>query len=251
MARSGYTGYIQRLDAEGAAIFVPSVDAGQLARQSSTECTVWFDDGRSLSSAQRNKIFALVRDITEWVSGFDQKKLAYNETLRMLQLNYLLAVTPENVRYQLTQHYCTLQDIDLFSLSANGPGGIDMTTARDFIDWLVELCIENGVPCQDTLLNRCEDIGRYLYACLANKRCCICGKKAELHHVDAVGSGRNRREICHLGCRVLPLCRIHHNEAHASGKVSFAEKYHLDPVRLDEYLCNLYRLKKEEQNVQI
>lgn len=82
--------------------------------------------------------------------------MAFNETLRSMQLNYLIATTPDNVRRQLTQHYCRLAGIDLFSLASRSDNTIDMTTARDFIDWLVELCVENGIPCMDTLLNRCE-----------------------------------------------------------------------------------------------
>ena len=240
-----YTGYLQALTPEGATLFVPGVDPAQVRRQEITQCRVTVEDGRSLSAAQRNKIFALVRDITEWVSGFDKKKLAYNETLRLLQLNYLLEISPENVRYQLTQHYCAIQGIDLFSLSDRGRDTINMTAARDFIDWLVELCVEQGIPCQDTLLNRCEDTGRYIYACLRHKRCCLCGGKGELHHVDAVGMGQNRKEICHLGYRVLPLCRGHHCEIHNRGNPAFLSRYHLEPVRLDEFLCEVYRLKTE------
>ena len=157
-----------------------------------------------------------------------------------MQLLYLIDYADsEAVRYQLTQHYCSLINHDLFSLS-----DVDMSTARDFIDWLVELCVVHGIPCIDTLLNRCEDIGRYLYACVANRRCAVCGKKADIHEVEKVGSGRNRRKIHHLGQLVQPLCRIHHVEVESIGQDSFDRKYCMDAIRLDENLCNILNWRK-------
>ena len=171
------------------------------------------------------------------MSGFDKKKLVFNETLRELQLNYLLEISPENVRRQLTQNYCQLSGIDLFSLADSTQDTVDMNTARDFIDWLVELCVAYGIPCNDTLLNRCEDIGRYLYACVANRRCAVCGAKADIHEYDRVGNGRNRSKIHHTDQRVQPLCRKHHNEVDNIGQKSFDEKYHITWIELDDYLC--------------
>ena len=206
-------GYIQNYDGEALTIVAPFQDGKLLERRNIIECEVYLHDGRELSPAQRN------------------------ETLRSMQLNYLIATTPDNVRRQLTQHYCRLAGIDLFSLASRSDNTIDMTTARDFIDWLVELCVENGIPCMDTLLNRCEDIGRYLYACVANRRCAICGEKAEIHEWDHVGTGRDRRKIHHMGQRVQPLCRGHHSEAHGKGQQTFDSKYHMAYIRLDDYLC--------------
>jgi len=232
------TGYIQGFDGSMLHVIVPFSDSELLERQEITECEVHLHDGRSLSPKQRNKIFALVQDITAYTSGYDAKKAAFNETLRAMQLCYVLDLTDsEAVRRALTYHYCDLQGIDLFSLSARGSDALDMSTARDFIDWLVELCVENGIPCQDTLLNRCEDIQRYLYACVANRRCCLCGAKADIHEVDKVGAGRNRRKIAHLGQRVQPLCRKHHGEEENIGQAAFDALHHLEAVRLDETLC--------------
>jgi hypothetical protein len=233
------TGYINGYDGEMLHIIVPfHNNAELLERQEITQCAVYLQDGRTLSPKQRNKIFALIADITAYTSGFDAKKAAFNETLRQMQLNYVLDLADsEEIRRALTYSYCDLQGIDLFSLSTRGADTIDMSTARDFIDWLVELCVANGIPCMDTLLNRCEDIQRYLYACVANRRCCICGQKADIHEVDKVGMGRNRRKIAHLGQRVQPLCRIHHNEVERIGQTAFDELHHLEHIRLDEHLC--------------
>ena len=227
------------VDNQGFYAFVPFPDTHLLERRKITQVEVRVDDGRTISNDQRRKIFALIRDITDYISapGETKRKKAEKETLQELQLLFLIDYADtEAVRYQLTQHYCKLVDIELFSLSS-----VDMTTARDFIDWLVELCVIHGIPCIDTLLNRCEDIGRYLYACVANRRCAICGKRADIHEYDRVGSGRNRRTISHLGQRVQPLCREHHCEVDSIGQQTFDRKYHLETIRLDENLCKILK----------
>lgn len=215
-----------------------------IERQHITQCEVIFRDGREISPTQRNKIFALISDITEYVSGFDKKKMAYNETLRQMQLCYLIDTSTESVRRQLTMNYCMLQSVDIFSLASKTACTIDMTTAYDFIDWLVELCVVHGIPCQDTLLNRCEDIGRYLYACVINRRCCICGGKADIHEYERVGMGRNRKKIHHSGQKVQPLCRKHHCEVDNLGQQSFDNKYNVTWVQLDDIACEKLGWKK-------
>jgi hypothetical protein len=199
-------------------------------------------DSRKISTQQRLKLFALVHDVTEHVSAPPNPARRREERamLREMQLLYLIDRSDsEAVRYQLTQSFCSLSDMDLFSLS-----DVDMTTAREFIDWLVELCVRWAIPCQDTLLNRCEDVSRYIFACCANRRCCICGGKADIHHVDHVGMGRDRSGIHNLGLRVQPLCRIHHDEVGRIGQRSFDARYHLESIKLDAYLCGVLGLNQ-------
>lgn len=225
-------GYLSGYDGKELTIITPFAGAQLLERQGITECEVRLLDGRQISPAQRRKIFAMVRDIADWVTWAKDKR-QYREVLRQLQLLYLIDSTDtEAVRHQLEYHYCELLDINLFSLSS-----CDMSTARDFISWLIDLAVEHNIPCRDSLLNRCEDIQRYLYACVANRRCAICGQKADIHEVERVGMGRDRREIHHLGQLVQPLCRQHHCEVDQVGQQSFDKKYHLESIRLDEYLC--------------
>ncbi len=234
-------GYIQDIDAQSITIVAPLTCPELIVKRQVTECEVRLDDGRTISSSQRNKIFALIRDITRFTSGFTDKQAYLNETLRQMQLSFLIERSDsEEVRYQLTYHYCQLTGIDMFSLS-----DVDMTTAREFISYLIELCVKHGIPCSDTLLNRCEDVEGYIYTCLKYKKCCITGERAQLHHVDAVGRGRNRKDIVHKGMRVLPLCAKMHNKAHDMGRDSFCKMYHLVPVVLDDELCEIYGLKAQ------
>ncbi len=234
------TGTITEITDAGFYAFVP-FSPETLTHHKISKVEVRIDDGRTISAEQRRKIFALIRDITEYVSAPipAKRKRAELETLRQMQLSYVIDRSDdEEIRYQLTQNFCALSGIDLFSLS-----DVDMTTAREFVDWLVELCVIHGIPCNDTLLHRAEDVTRYLYACVANRRCCICGKRADIHEVDVVGMGRNRKKIHHLGQRVQPLCRMHHNERGDIGQTAFDERYHLTSVKLDEHLCRVLRWK--------
>jgi hypothetical protein len=122
-----------------------------------------------------------------------------------------------------------------------------MNTASDFITYLIDFIIRNDVPSDVSLIENCEDIGKMVYACLMAKKCCICGKPCDLHHCDAVGLGRDRTEINHLGLRCLPLCREHHSSLHSMGNKDFIEKYHLEPVKIDSKIAKLYHLNTKEK----
>lgn len=236
---------IQDYDGEYLYILAPFTDTQAMIDKEITHCEVVIRDGRLISPEQRNKIFALVKDITRYVSGFEKRRTVFEETLNAMQLLYVIDLTDiEEVRDKLTYHYCQLCHIDLFSLSKRASNTIDMSTARDFIDWLVEFCITFGIPCSDTLLNRCEDIQRYLYACIMNRICCICGKSADIHEYDTVGMGRNRNTIHHEGQKVQPLCRAHHNEVGRLGQKTFDKKYHLSFVNLDKKACKKLNWKQ-------
>lgn len=235
-------GYITSYDEEADALIItiPHIsNIGNIQDIASDEAEVTLIGiGKPLiTPEQRRKTFALMRDITAFISG-ESSRNEIRSTLRAMQLNYLIDVADsEAVRFALTDNYCRLQGIDLFSLSPSNENCASKELASDFIDWLVNLCVENAIPCMDTLLNRCEDIERYIYACVLHKRCAICGRKADIHEVETVGMGRNRREIGHVGQLVEPLCREHHDECGRIGQKSFDELYHMQAIRLDEKLC--------------
>ncbi len=175
-------------------------------------------DGREISADQRRKIFALVRDIANWCGH-----------------------EPEYIR-QYTEFEFRLQNIlEPFSLS-----DCDMSTAREFISYLIEFCFMHGVPTRDTLLNRTDDISKYLYSCLEYRRCAVCNDKADIHHIDTVGMGRDREQIIHKGMEAIALCRKHHQEAHTKGQ-AFFDLYHIYGIKLDDYLCNVLNLRKEDK----
>ncbi len=208
-------GWVSGYDGEVLTITAPCPDASTLLRQNISSCEVRLDDGRTISADQRKKIYATLRDISLW-SGH----------------------TPDEVKALCKYDYIARTGNSYFSLSDT-----DMTTAREFLEFLIEFCLLHDIPTQDSLLERSPDTARYVYACLLHKKCCITGRKAELHHADAIGMGRDRREVIHQGMRVLPLCRRMHTEAHAIGEKTFCEKYHLCPIRLDDDLCQVWNVK--------
>jgi len=106
----------------------------------------------------------------------------------------------------------------------------------------VNFCLENDVPTSRPLQEYADDLEKYTYAALLHKRCLICGKKADLHHVDQVGLGYNRETKSQLGALVMPLCRAHHTEYHSIGRTAFEERYHAKPVPMTERIAAKYHI---------
>jgi hypothetical protein len=119
-----------------------------------------------------------------------------------------------------------------------------VSEARSFINMLIEIIVEYGIPTKEPLYTMCEDLPRYVYACAVNKKCCVCGRRAELHHCQSIGMGFNRREKPQLGNLILPLCREHHTEWHNIGGTAFGNKYHIEPIELDKRLADVFGLTK-------
>lgn len=205
-------------------IRAPYADHYTMTKREFKECLVQPVDGRRLSDKQRRACYALIGAVSDYTG--DSK----DSTKEFLKLRFL------------TSEIETLGD-DIFSLS-NAP----MSLVCEFQRFMVRFIIENDIPCTFPLLDMVDDIPDYVYSCLVNKKCCVCGKAADLHHVDHVGMGRNRDEILHVGMRALPLCREHHREDHDLGEQSFQERYHLtDGIELDKTLCRIYKLGRAKK----
>lgn len=204
---------------EGFLILLPAADKEALKGKYRKSVNIELCDPRKISPEQRRKAYALIRDISLWMGGTPM------ETVKELTKWIFQESDP-----------ATLEET--FSLS-----DCSMEVARLYITFLIDFCLLHDVPCGEPLYKLAEDIGRYVWVCALNKRCAVCGRKAELHHVDAVGMGRNRREICHIGMRALPLCREHHTEIHKVGQGDFLKRYFLEPVKIDERIAKVYRLK--------
>lgn len=184
-----------------------------MARKQYGTCEIRLDDGRTITSLQRRKARALIADICNW-AGYDVKSES------------------DNIHEILKAYMCADCGYEDFSLA-----NTDVTTAREYINYLIDFCLRNDVPCLDRLFNRTDDVDAYLYACLFHGKCAVCGRKAEVHHWDAVGMGRDRTQILHEGMRAISLCREHHTEAHTVGQDSFEREYHLYGIKLDKILC--------------
>ena len=188
------------------------------------EVQIGLEDGRKITPEQRRKAFALVGEIAAW-SGYER-----DEAHMTLKHDFI------------ANHLEQLQR-ELFSLS-----DCDITTAKEYINYLIDFCLTFDVPTKWPLAELCDDVERYVYSCLIHKKCCVCGKKAELHHVDRVGMGNNRKEIQHEGRRCLPLCREHHTEVDHLGDIRLCEQYHVTPVKIDARIIKTYRLRTKKGN---
>lgn len=214
------TGQIVDL-ADSEVLISASFPAYLVEKRNIKEVEIIVTDGRHISAAQRRHIYATLRDISLY-TGHDVEDLK-----SIFKADYIAATGEQ-----------------WFSLS-----NVDMTTASNFLQHLIEFCLTWGIPTQDSYLDRAPDIARYLYMCLATRTCALCGKKAEVHHSgeDRVGMGRNRAKISHLGLLAVALCPEHHRlgekAIHNIPESEFYDMYHIWPIRLDEYLCKQLGLK--------
>ena len=103
--------------------------------------------------------------------------------------------------------------------------------ARQFLDVIIDYSLENGIPLRESGLERTGDIYNYLVSCIHHRKCCICGKSADIHHVEAIGMGRDRRHYDDSGNEVIALCRCHHALAHQKGRLEFFRLYHVFGVK--------------------
>ncbi|WP_413485549.1 putative HNHc nuclease [Brochothrix thermosphacta] len=168
------------------------------------EVDIDFKDNRNISVEQRKKIYALLRDISRYNGhGVSRNK----ETLK--------------------NDYIVEKRIEPFSLSDTS-----VSNAREFISYLIELCFLYDIPFKNKGIHMTDDINRYLYLCLKFRKCAITGVPGEVHHIDTIGAGRDRRHVDHSQHRLVCLSREMHIKAHSMGWEEFAALHHIDGIRL-------------------
>lgn len=228
MIQEHVLGKIQDVREDGTAVItagLPDLDRALLRQYKQVE--IILPDGRRISPEQRRKAYALIGEITEYVDGIRNAD-TIEEQKGLLKMEFMLR------RMEATERR-------MFSLS-----DCSVTTAKEFITYLVDFIIANDIPTRVPLIENCDDIQRYIYACLMHRKCAVCGKAADIHHCEGsrIGAGVDREKVHQLGREVLPLCRVHHTELHAMPESEFMKKYHLQKVRLDEALCKRLKLRR-------
>ena len=208
------------------AIIRAPADFVKLVMQEQKEVWIEFIDSRPLSDKQRRSCYAMIREIADW-SGDTTEDMK-----DALKLDFWCG--------ELLEMADTL-----FSLS-NAP----MSIVAAFQSWLAKFIVRNDIPTRRPMLEYVDDIDDYVYACLINKKCPICGRKADLHHWEAIGMGRDRDSIIHEGMEVMPLCREHHTEVHTTGRSEVVKKYHLNDhgIPADKTICKLYMLNTKKRS---
>lgn len=191
--------------------------AAMIKKKEISHIGLWLDDGRHISALQRKKIYASIRDFSIF-TGY----------------------TPEEAKQVLKFLYVERTGRGYFSLS-----DCSMDTAREFINVIMDICLENGIILTDSLYDRADDLEYMLRSCLRNRRCSICGRKGEVHHWDAIGMGNDRKHYDDSANRKICLCRKHHTMAHSYGRERFMQVYHVSGVYYVDGVPDDIETKKE------
>lgn len=187
------------------------------------EVDVIVNDPYTITEKQRRKVFALVNDIEAHIGQ-------PRDWLREMFQDYVTFLNGYDKRISLSD--CTRKQ------------------AGELIDVIIEWIFENDIPLRYKTSDLIKNDRTFLYMATINRKCVICGKHAELAHYQAVGRGRNRRKIEHLGNKVLALCREHHTEQHQIGMDTFNSKYHLTDswVEVNDTLNKMLKGEKADGN---
>lgn len=179
------------------------------------------DDNRSITSDQRKKIFATIKDISIFTGDH-----------------------PEDIRSFLLYDYCIETGEMPFSLS-----DCSISQAREYITFIIDFILKHGIPLSDKALNRTDDIDRYLWGCVKFRRCCITGLKGDLHHCTGsrVGMGSNRNKVSHSNRSFICLSRKYHDILHDIGENDFFEKYKVYGIKIDDVTLKELGYKVDEE----
>lgn len=166
-------------------------------------------DRRKMRVRQRRLFFALINDIVQW-SVMPQE---YVKDMFYLQYS---AYTGKEI---------SLADNSKTSVS-------DVNT---LIDLVIDFMFEWNVPFKEGYKQLPREEQYFIYQCCRHRRCLVCGDYADIHHLDTVGMGVDRRKVDHTQKHVMPLCRTHHENYHQLGAEKFAELYHVpvNGIKLD------------------
>ena len=214
-------GKITSINEDGTATIKAQLPLGQALHRDVKEVYIDMIDSRPLSDRQRKMCYAMIHAIAEHVGITDE------EVKEIFKLDFW------------AERVDTLAD-KIFSLS-NAP----MSLVAEFQRFLVAFILTHDVPTKRPLREYVDDIEAYTYFCLVRRKCAVCGRRADGHHIDAIGMGNNRDEVQHEGREVMSLCREHHTEIHTIGYQAFMQKYHLNGgVPADKTIMKIYGWRK-------
>lgn len=182
-----------------------------------------------------------------------------DEQMRLLyvlfkQYGEEIGYTMVEMKELLKEMFCFNQEMGDFSLSPYKKNPLTKEQATEFLQFIIEQAIENGVNLyiKDTKTNSkrhisriVPDIQRYTIKCLKTKICAVCGDYhspdnnhfVELDHYDNVSSTATTYDLDDgLQGRFISLCHKHHLEKHNIGREKFENKYYLEGIYLNEQL---------------
>lgn len=158
----------------------------------------WLPD--TTTDEQRKHFYALIKDISDhtgeapWVIK--------------LRMKYLYMIAHDKTKEP--------------SLARNKMSKKD---ARLLIQTVIDFALEHDIPLRGNYLPYFEE--KQFFELTLKRMCWVCGRHGDLHHVQAVGMGRDRSKIDHTKHEFMCLCRHHHQETHQVGQETFMKKYSL------------------------
>lgn len=171
------------------------------------QAEIFIKDPRGFTPQQRRFVFALMQDIYIYTG----------EPLERLK----------DVFYWQFRYF-TGKNISLSNESENSVD--EVTTLAELI---LDFIFENDIPFREGYEIAPQNQEYYFYKCVMARKCCICGKHADICHIDTVGMGRNHRKIDHTQHTFYAGCRKHHSEEHQLGTQNFLNKYQIIPTKLN------------------
>ena len=164
-------------------------------------------DKRSITKKQRDLMFALFNDAYEYTGHPTDM---WEKTFKAM--------------------FAAEVGVEHISIAANA---MTQVQAGKFIEFILDYMLAEKIPFRFQEYHLASDISRILFLYIKYRVCFCCGKeKGDYAHYEAVGMGRNRKEIDHSKNRFMCLCRKHHNEQHNIGIETFMKKWHIAPIKL-------------------
>lgn len=160
-----------------------------------SNCEIILKDKEAITVAQRKKAHALIKDIAKYVGD-----------------------APESIKDLMKFEYIAKGGEDISLADCN------KTQAKEFINVMMDYVLEMGIPISQSGIFMTDDIERYLYKCLENNVCCICGKKeSQAVYTDQVSGKAEYKKIC--------LCEKHKEEMEKLGLEKFSKKYCVQGIK--------------------
>lgn len=146
-----------------------------------------------------------LEDFIAMLDTFKDKTLG--EDLEIVKMAYIKSI----------QDFCL--NYENFSLALNL---MSKEGYRKFIEYLFDFFNEKEIPYRKEIadLLRKNENDYFIFICLKYKRCTMCGNPGELAHIEHVGSAGYKSDYGQL--TYTCLCRKHHSESHADGRVKIS-----------------------------
>ena len=140
------------------------------------------------------------------IAGNTRIKTQAEKFSALLFVKSINGYSPDEAKQVMKYYYISKTGDKFFSLA-----DCSRDLARDFINVLIDFCLENGIQTSDTLLERTDDIDRYLWQCIRHKKCTICGQM-DTNDRCLFRNGRwNRWRVywdLRLWCQRYKLCQL-------------------------------------------